>query len=152
MTIGGKQSLTYQLIDAATSAVLLADRVNTPEMDEYPVMAGRIATSVVERAPYGETAEPEVMTTSEVEPRFKHPRKPYAGVFLTAGYLFTLQPRQFTYQDSAGNPATADMATNLVNLNMAVSFETQQLLTMLQLGLMRGSGDQEDPHERQKQH
>jgi len=143
MTIGGKQFLTYQLVDAATSAVLIADKITTPEMDEYPVMAGRIARSIVEREPYGETAEPEVMTTAEVEPKFKHPRKPYAGVFLSAGYLFTMQPRQFSYQDSTGTHK-ADMATNLVNLNMAVSFETQQLLTMLQLGLLRGKHSEQD--------
>jgi len=81
MSIGGKQFLTYQLVDAATSAVLLADKITTPEMDEFPVMAGRIATSIVERKPYGETAEPEVMTTAETEPHFKHPRKPYASLF-----------------------------------------------------------------------
>ena len=143
MTIGGKQFLTYQLVDAASSTVLLADKITTPEMDEYPVMTGRIARSIVEREPYGETAEPEAMTTAEVEPKFKHPRKPYAGVFLSAGYLFTLQPRHFTYEES-GQPRTADMSTNLVNLNMAVSFETQQLLAMLQLGLMRGVHSEQD--------
>lgn len=144
MTVGGKQFLTYQLVDASSGAVLIADRVAPPPLDEFPMLAERIASSIVEKKPYGETAEPEKMTSAEVEPRFKHPRKPYAGVFLTAGYLFQMRQRRFVYTRTQEFKDTAWMSTNLVNLNMAVSFETQQLLTMLQLGLLRGLHDESD--------
>ena len=129
MTIGGKQWLTYQLVDAGSAAVLLADKIDLPPLDEFPTMADRIAVSIAERRPYSETVEPEKMTSPEVGPRFKHPRKPYAGLFLSAGYLFTMTPRRY---------GEVDMSRNLVNLNVAVSFETRQMLTMLQMGLMRG--------------
>lgn len=141
MTIGGKQWLTYQLVDAASAAVLLADKLELPPMDEFPVMSDRIAASIVDKRPYAETVEPERMTSSEVNPQFKHPRKPYAGVFLTAGYMFQMRQRPYSIGQ---NNDTAFMSTNLVNLNLAVSFETQQMLTMLQLGLMRGNHSEND--------
>ena len=137
MTIGGKQWLTYQLVDAASATVLLADKLGLPPMDEFPVMSDRIAASIVERRPYSETVEPEKMTSAEVNPQFKHPRKPYAGVFLTAGYMFQMRQRPYSQTNDY-------MSTNLVNLNLAVSFETQQMLTMLQLGLMRGIHSEND--------
>lgn len=138
MTIGGKRWLTYQLVDAASAAVLLADKLELPPMDEFPMMSDRIAASIVERKPYSETVEPERMTSPEVNPQFKHPRKPYAGMFLTAGYLFLVMPRP---HDA---PYPDYFSTNLVNLNLAISFETQQLLTMLQMGLMRGNHNEQD--------
>jgi hypothetical protein len=138
MTIGGKQFLTYQLVDAASAAVALADKFELPPMDEFPAMADRIAVSIVEKKPYGETIEPENVTEPEVSPRFKHPRKPYAGMFLTAGYLFLATPRPAV---GRFNPY---FSTNLVNLNVSVSFETQQMLTMLQVGLLRGNHDEAD--------
>jgi hypothetical protein len=144
MTIGGKQWLTYQLIDALSSTMLLADKLELPPIDEFPTMSDRIAASIVEKKPYMETIEPEKVLETEVSPRFKHPRKPYAGLFLSAGYLFTLTPRSYTYQDEFWMPHTADMSRNLVNLNIAVSFETQQMLTMLQMGLMRGIHSEQD--------
>jgi hypothetical protein len=140
MTIGGKQWLTYQLVDATSSTVMLADKFELPPMDEFPTMADRIAASIVERRPYSETVEPERMTSSEANPQFKHPRKPYAGVFLTAGYMFEMRQRPY----SVINDTTYYMSTNLVNLNLAVSFETQQMLTMLQLGLLRGIHSEQD--------
>jgi hypothetical protein len=138
MTIGGKQWLTYQLVDASAASVMLADKLELPPMDEFPMMADRVAGSIVEKKPYSETVEPERMTSPEVNPQFKHPRKPYAGLFLTAGYLFHIQqrPHPAPYEDY--------FSTNLVNLNLAVSFETQQLLTMLQMGLMRGNHEESD--------
>ena len=138
MTIGGKQWLTYQLVDASSAAVLLADKLELPPMDEFPVMSDRIAGSIVERKPYSETVEPEKMTSPEENPQFKHPRKPYAGMFLTAGYDFLVTPRP---HDA---PYPDYFSTNLVNLNLAVSFETQQMLTMLQLGLLRGNHSESD--------
>ena len=140
MTIGGKQWLTYQLVDATSSTVLLADKLELPPIDEFPTMSDRIAASIVERKPYSETVEPEKMTSAEVNPQFKHPRKPYAGVFLTAGYMFEMRQRPF----AVINDTTYYMSTNLVNLNLAVSFETQQMLTMLQLGLLRGIHSEQD--------
>jgi hypothetical protein len=145
MSIGGKQFLTYQLVDAASSSVMLADKLDLPPLDEFPTMAERVAASVSEKRTYKETAEPERMTSTEVAPRFKHPRKPYAGLFLSAGYLFTMAPRTFVYgQDSLGQPLVGTMSRNLVNLNLAVSFETQQMLAMLQMGLMRGVHGESD--------
>jgi hypothetical protein len=138
MTIGGKQFLTYQLVDAMAASVMLADKFELPPMDEFPMMADRVAASVVEKKPYSETVEPEKMTSPEVNPQFKHPRKPYAGIFLTAGYLFLVTPRP---HDA---PYPDYFSTNLVNLNLAVSFETQQMLTMLQLGLLRGNHSESD--------
>jgi hypothetical protein len=140
MTIGGKQFLTYQLVDAVGSTVLLADKIELPPMDEFPTMADRIAASVVEKKPYLQTIEPENVTQPEVNPQFKHPRQPYAGVFLTAGYLFQMSQRPY----SVNGGSTYYMSTNLVNLNLAVSFETQQMLTMLQLGLLRGNHSEQD--------
>ena len=140
MAIGGKQWLTYQLVDAASASVLLADKLELPPMEEFPTMSDRIAASIVEKKPYSATVEPEKMTSPEVNPQFKHPRKPYAGVFLTAGYLFQMRQRPYVVI----NDTTYYMSTNLVNLNLAVSFETQQMLTMLQLGLMRGIHSEND--------
>jgi hypothetical protein len=137
MSIGGKQFLTYQLVDATSSAVMLADKLELPPLEEFPTMAERIALSVSDKRPYSETVEPEKMTSPEAAPRFKHPRKPYAGLFLTAGYLFHMKQRPDTN-------ALFKYSTNLVNLNMSVSFETQQMLTMLQLGLLRGIHSEQD--------
>jgi hypothetical protein len=128
MAIGGKQLLTYQLVDAATATVLLQSKVDVPPFDEFPVVADRIAQSLATRQTYGGTAEPEKMTSTEVEPRFRHPRKPYAGLFLTAGYNFMLKPRTGWGADSLDT-----LGTNLVNLNLAVSFETQHMLTLMQM-------------------
>jgi|WetSurMetagenome_2_1015567.scaffolds.fasta_scaffold174381_2 hypothetical protein len=138
MTIGGKQWLTYQLVDAVTAAVLLADKFQLPPMEEFPVMSDRIAASIVEKKPYAATVEPEMMTSPEENPQFKYPRKPYAGMFLTAGYDFLVTPRPHD------EPYPDYFSTNLVNLNLAVSFETQQMLTMLQMGLLRGNHDEQD--------
>ncbi len=138
MAIGGKQFLTYQLVDAASSTVMLADKFDLPPMDQFPMMADRIAASIVEKRPYLETIEPEKILQSEVAPRFKHPREPYAGVFLTAGYLYHFEQRPHPAPD-------ADyFSTRLFNLNFAVSFETQQMLTMLQMGLVRGIHSESD--------
>ena len=136
MSLGGKQFLTYQLVDAASAAVVLADKIETPALDEFPVLADRIATSIVERKPYMETAEPEKMTEPEIEPRFRHPRKPYTGLFLTAGYLYHFKPRK--------HDPPYYFSTSLVNINLAVSFETQQMLALFQAGLMRGVHDEND--------
>lgn len=145
MTIGAKQWLTYQLVDAASATVLLADKLELPPLEEFPTMSDRIVASIVEKKPYSATVEPEKMTSPEVNPQFKHPRKPYAGVFLTAGYLFQLRQRPYQFQVGQNNDTTFYyMSTNLVNLNLAVSFETQQMLTMLQLGLMRGIHSEND--------
>jgi len=138
MAIGGKQFLTYQLVDATSGTVLLADKLDLPPMDEFPMMAERIASSVVGRKPYLETIEPEKVLATEVDARIKHPRKPYAGVFLTAGYLYHLKQRPHPA------PYTDYFSTRLFNLNMAVSFETQQMLTMLQMGLIRGIHSESD--------
>jgi hypothetical protein len=136
MMVGGKQYLTYQLVDAEAGNVVLADKLQLPPADELPVMADRIAMSIVDKKPYAETMEPVGITSTEVAPRFRHPRKPYASLFLTAGYLFYLQPR---------DPARENFFSNqLVNLNLAVTFETQQMLTMLQMGLMRGNHNEQD--------
>jgi hypothetical protein len=139
MAIGGRQLLTYQLVDAASAAVLLQSKVDVPQIDEFPVMADRIAQSCVSRETYSGTAEPERMTSTEVEPRFRHPRKPYAGLFLTAGYNYLLKPRL-----GWGAHAGDTLATDLVNLNLAVSFETQHLLTLMQIGLSRGIHSESD--------
>jgi hypothetical protein len=138
MTIGGKQWLTYQLVDATSATVLLADKLELPPMDEFPMMSNRIAVSIVEKKPYSETAEPEMMTTPEVGPRFKHPRKPYAGLLLTAGYHYLFVQRPDTCQ------GMTYLSGRLVNLNLAVSFETPHLLTMLQVGYVRGVHDEKD--------
>jgi hypothetical protein len=138
MAIGGKQFLTYQLVDAASGTVLLADKLDLPPMDEFPMMAERIAGSVVGRKPYLETIEPEKVLATEVGPRIKHPRQPYAGVFMTVGYLYHFKQRSQTNLDPNY------FSTRLFNLNLAVSFETQQMLTMLQMGLMRGRNSESD--------
>jgi len=135
MAIGGKQFLTYQLVDAASSTVMLADKLDLPPMGEFPMMAERVAAAIVEKKSYAETIEPEKILETEVGPRLKHPRKPYAGVFLTGGYLYHLKQRV---------PPPDYFATRLVNLNMAVSFETQQMLTMLQIGYVRGLHEEQD--------
>lgn len=145
MAIGGKRWLTYQLVDAVSSAVMLADKFELPPLDEFPEMADRLANSLVEKKPYSATIEPEKVTTPEIAPRFKHPRQPYAGIFLTAGYLYPMTKRQFTYTKQGDTtPHTADMSSSLINLNVAASFETQQMLTMLQMGLMRGNHEERD--------
>jgi hypothetical protein len=140
MAIGGKQLLTYQLVDAATATVLLQSKVDVPPMEEFPVMADRIAQSIVARENYAATAEPEKMTSTEVEPKFKHPRKPYAGLFLTAGYNFLLKQRY----GWDGESTQVKLGSDLINLNVAVSFETQRMLTLMQIGLSRGIRSESD--------
>jgi len=137
MSIGGKQFLTYQLVDATAAVVMLADKFELPPMDEFPTMAERVAAAIVEKKTYKETIEPDKILTTEVSPLFKHPRKPYAGVFMTGGYLYHIVRRP--------DPETPDFfGDRLVNLNLAVSFETQQLLTMLQIGYIRGQHEEKD--------
>ena len=138
MAIGGKQFLTYQLVDASSSTVLLADKFDLPPMAEFPMMADRVAASIVEKKPYIETIEPEKVLETEVGLRIRHPRKPYAGVFMTAGYLYHFQQRPHSA------PYTDYFSTRMVNLNLSMSFETHQMLTMLQMGLMRGIHGESD--------
>jgi hypothetical protein len=134
MAVGGKQFLTYQLVDAASSTLMLADKFDLPPMDEFPTMAERVATSIVEKKPYMETIEPgKILETEAAGPWFKHPRKPYAGILMTAGYNYLFVQRPETY-----------LSNRLVSLNVAVSFETQHMLTMLQIGYMRGVHDERD--------
>ena len=133
MSLGGKQFLTYQLVDAGSSTLMLADKFDLPPMDQFPTMAERVAAAIVEKKPYMETIEPgKILETEAAGPWFKHPRKPYAGILMTAGYLYTFGDRS----SSLGN--------SLVNLNLAVSFETQHMLTMLQIGYMRGPNSEQD--------
>ncbi|MEO0081850.1 MAG: hypothetical protein ABIL25_06120 [candidate division WOR-3 bacterium] len=139
MSIGGQQIMTYQLVDASSGALVLQDRVTLPDVQELPVVAERVASSLAEKKPYAETVEPEKMTSAEVGPRFKHPRQPYASLFLTAGYQF--HPAESGRDSMVENYS---FSPNLFNLNMAVSFETQQMLTMLQMGLMRGRQGEAD--------
>jgi hypothetical protein len=138
MALGGSNYLTYQLVDAASGSIALADKITMPATGEYPVMADRIATSLVQRQPYAGTIHPEVTTSPEVEPKFRHPRQPYTSLLLTAGYHFNMQPRQYA------TDSTFKFSSNLVNLNLAVTFETKQLLTLLQMGLLRGVHDESD--------
>jgi hypothetical protein len=129
MSIGGKQFLTYQLVDATAATVLLADKFDLPPMDQFPTMAERVSVAIVEKKPYMETIEPGNILETETGPWLKHPRKPYAGILMTGGYQYHFVERP--------NPS-GFFGTRLVNLNVAVSFETQQMLTMLQIGYMRG--------------
>jgi len=145
MTIGGRQLLTYQLVDANATTVALQGKVDLPSMEEFPVMADRIAQAIVNRQTYNGTAEPEKMTSSEVEPKFKHPRKPYAGLFLTAGYNYQFADRRYdTLWKAMPDTAQFTLSRNLVNINLAVSFETQQMLALMQMGIMRGIHDESD--------
>jgi len=137
MSVGGKQYLTYQLVDAASSTLVLADKFDLPPMDQFPVMAERVAAAIVEKKPYRGTIEPGKILQTEDGPWFKHPRKPYAGVLMTAGYLYHFVQRP--------HEAPADyFGTRIVNLNLAVSFETQHMLTMLQIGYMRAIHNEQD--------
>lgn len=138
MRIGAKTYHSYQFIDANSSTVELADKIETPPLEEYPLMCERIAASIVGKKPYGETIEPEKVTEPEVEPGIKRPRKPYASIFLTAGYLF------HPFEEPVRKFGNDTLTKNLVNLNLAVSFETQQSLTMMQVGLMRGKYEEKD--------
>ncbi len=143
MRVGTKIYHSYQLINAATASVELADKFETPTIEDFPIMCERIATAVLEKKLYKETIEPEKIIETEVEPGLRRPRKPYASIFLTAGYLFhPFSDSSRKYTSSNGN--TAVLARNLINLNLAVSFETQQLLTMMQIGLMRGLYEEKD--------
>lgn len=143
--IGGRHILTYQFVDATATSIALQSRVDLPPTEEFPVMADRIAASLADRQPYGGTAQPERMTSTEVEPKFRFPRKPYAGLFLTAGYAFHLTDRRYDSTWS-GVPAgdSLTLSRNLVNLNLCLSFETRDMLTMMQLGLMRGIHEESD--------
>ena len=136
MSVGGKQFLTYQLVDAGSSTLIVADKFDLPPMDQFPTMAERVAAAIVEKKPYMETIEPgKILETEAAGPWFQHPRKPYAGVLMTAGYLYHFVQR---------SPPDDFFATRLVNLNLAVSFETQHMLTMLQIGYIRGIQDERD--------
>jgi len=127
MSLGGKQFLTYQLVDAGSSTLMLADKFDLPPMDQFPVMAERVAAAIVKKKPYMQTIEPgKILETEAAGPWFQHPRKLYAGVFMTAGYLYNFVPRS----DYLG--------ASIVDLNLAVSFETQHMLTMVQIGYMCG--------------
>lgn len=143
MQIGSKTYHSYQFIDANSGSVELADKIETPALEEFPTMCDRIAKAIVEKRTFGETVEPEKVISPEVEPGFRRPRKPYTSIFLTAGYLFY----PFLENDRKFEKSTGDslaLSRNLVNLNVAVSFETQQLLTMMQVGLLRGKYDEKD--------
>jgi len=142
MQIGTKRFLSYQLVDAGSATVKLADRVEIPPVEEFPVLCERIANALVEMKPFQKTEDVEKMTQPEVESKFRNPRKPYSSVFLTAGYQFFPfgKARSFT----SDNEQTYNLSRNLVSLNAAASFETRNLLTMLQLGLMRGVYDEKD--------
>ena len=141
MQVGSKRYISYQLIDAANKNVKLADRGEVPPVEEFPDLTARIAKSISELKPFTVTAEPENVTKPEVEPGFKNPRKPYSSVFLTAGYQFYPGAKR-TFTDNLG--AIDSLQKNLVTLNVAASFETRSLLTMLQLGFMRGVYDEKD--------
>jgi len=130
MQIGSKRLMNYQLVEAGSGIVKLADRVEVPPLEEFPPLAERIAASVSELKPFGRTMEPAKALKPEVEPGVRNPRQPYSSIFLTAGYHFMFRQRK--------EWDTLQLTRNLVNLNMAASFETEPLLTMLQLGLMRG--------------
>jgi len=142
MRIGSKMFHSYQYIDVNSATVELADKIETPPLEEFPIMCDRIATSISEKKTYKETVEPEKVIQTEVEPGIKHPRKPYASIFLTAGYLF--HPFSETPRQYRSGSSTSVLAKNLVNLNCAVSFETEQLLTLMQIGLMRGLYEERD--------
>lgn len=132
MAVGSKQMVTYQLVDAASSSLVLADKFELPPMEEFPTMAERVAASIVERKPYEGTIEPGKVLEPETAQWIKHPRKPHAGIMMTAGYSYLL------------NRPESYFATRLVNLNIAVSFETQRLLTLLQIGYLRGMHEEKD--------
>jgi len=118
MAIGGKQFLTYQLVDAASSTIILADKLDLPPIDEFPTMAERIAAAIVKRKAFAATIEPDRILETEVTGSWpKHPRRPYAGIQMTAGFLYFEQEP-------------------LVDLNLAVSIETPHMLTMLQFGFL----------------
>lgn len=142
MQIGSKRFLSYQVLDASSQSVKLADRVEVPPVEEYPLLCERIAKSVVDMKPFESTENVEKMTRPEVESKFRNPRKPYSSIFLTAGYQFYPFGNARTFLSD--NEQTLALARNLVSLNAAASFETRDLLTMLQLGLMRGVYDEKD--------
>ncbi len=134
MAVGGRQFLTYQLVDAGSSTLMLADKFDLPPMDQFPTMAERVAHAIVEKKPYAETIEPgKILETEAASPWFKHPRKPYAGILMTAGYHYLFVQRPEAY-----------LSNRLVNLNLAVSFETEHMLTLLQIGYIRGVHDERD--------
>jgi hypothetical protein len=142
MQIGTKRYISYQLVDAASGNVALADRGEIPPVEELPSLTERIAKSISELKPFSSTVEPENVTKPEVEPGIKNPRKPYSSIFLTAGYQY-YPGRKRTFM-ATGDTVLTTMQQNLVNLNAAVSFETRELLTMLQLGFMRGVYEEKD--------
>ena len=123
MSIGGKQFLTYQLVDAGSSTLMLADKLELPPMDEFPTMAERVAAAIVKKKPLAQTIEPGNVLETEVNgPALGRQRKPYTGILLTAGYGYFAPGRQ------------SSSATSLFNLDMALSLETRRTLTMLQIG------------------
>jgi hypothetical protein len=141
MQVGSKRYISYQLVDAASKSVKLADRGEVPPVEEFPDLTQRIAASVSELKPLVGTLEPENVTKPEVEPGIKNPRKPYSSIFLNAGYQFYPGAKR-AFSDSLGHHDTLEK--NLVTLNVAASFETRSLLTMLQLGFMRGIYSEKD--------
>jgi len=141
MQVGSKRYISYQLVDAASAAVTLADRSEIPPVEEFPSLTERIAKSISEMKPFISTVEPENVTRPEVEPGIKNPKKPYSSIFLSAGYQF-YPGKNRTAKDGAGVDYL--LSKNLINLNVAASFETRSLLTMLQLGFMRGWLEEKD--------
>lgn len=132
MQLGNSRFVSYQLIDAATATVIFGDKAEVPSLEEYPLLFERIAQAIIEKKPFGETIVAEKVTTPEIESRFKYPREPYASVFLTAGYLYPLKERDL------GLPPSDTLSPGLVNLKVAVSFETPGMLVLAQMGVMRG--------------
>jgi len=123
MSIGGKQFLAYQLVDAGSSTLMLGDRFELPPMDEFPTMAERVATAIVKRKPFAQTIEPgNTLETEANDPALKRQRRPYTGVLMTAGYGYFASGHQ------------SSCATSFFNLDVALSLETQRTLTMLQIG------------------
>ena len=77
MQVGSKRYISYQLVDAASAAVTLADRSEIPPVEELPSLTERVAKSISEMKPFtSATVEPENVTKPEVEPGIKNPKNP----------------------------------------------------------------------------
>lgn len=139
VVIGTKKILSYQLIDALSSRIELASKTELPPVEEFPTMAERIAISIVEKKPYSQTVEIGKLTQPEIEPEFKYPRNPYTSIFVSAGYLYLLNKARITPEVPQDT-----LTKRIVNLNVATSFETKNLFTWLQIGLMRGKFEEKD--------
>jgi hypothetical protein len=132
--LGSMRLISFQLIDAASATVDFGDKVEAPTIEEFPTCFDRVATALIERKTFRSTLEPEKVTGPETGPRYKHARQPYASLFMTAGYLFPMGDRGILY--GPGN--------SLFNLNLAISFETPGMLSLAQLGMLRGRYDEFD--------